>query len=412
MRILFVAVSAAALLASACNGQQPPVAATGAAAAQGGAGQAIDYGQANTPEQRPAFAGQTRAPAVRVSVPVETTVVARGLERPWAVEVLPDGRMLVTEKAGRLRLVARDGTIGAPIGGLPAVDARDQGGLLDVALAPDFVTSGRIWWSYAERREDGRTNTAVAMGVWRDGQPSLSDVRVVWRQEPAWNSTKHYGSRIVFSNDGHVFITTGERSGTDSRPLAQELNAELGKVIRLNVDGSVDRENPFTSVVGAQPEIWSYGHRNLQSAALDAQGRLWTVEHGPRGGDELNMPQAGRNYGWPVITYGEEYNGSPVGEGQTARQGMEQPVYYWDPVIAPSGMVIYSGSLAPAWRGNVFIGGLRTDGLVRLVLENDRVAGEERIPLGARTRDVTQGPDGALYAALDTGDIVRIAPRR
>ncbi len=409
MRPLFAVVSAAALIAAACNAQPAP--GNEPSSAGGQRGTPPEYGQANTPEQRPAFPGQTRAPGVATTVPTVTTTVARGLERPWAVEVLPDGRMLVTEKAGRLRLVAADGTVGAPIGGLPAVDARDQGGLLDVALAPDFATSGRIWWSYSEPRENRTNGTAVATGVMRDGQAALSDVRVVWRQTPAWASTKHYGSRIAFDTSGHVYITTGERSDPEPRPLAQSLGAALGKVIRLNLDGSVPSDNPFVGREGALPEIWSYGHRNLQSAAIDAQGRLWTVEHGPRGGDELNRPQDGLNYGWPVITYGEDYSGAPLGEGITAREGMEQPLYYWDPVIAPSGMVVYSGSLAPAWTGNIFIGGLRAEALVRLVLDGDRVVGEERIPMGERVRDVTQGPDGALYAALDDGRIVRVSPR-
>jgi len=416
MRALLAAASAVALLGAACNaqGSGQPAHVTGNAPARSGgsAGAAIDYGTANTPEQRPAFAGQTRAPGVAQSVPVQTTVVARGLESPWGVEVLPDGRMLVTERQGRLRLVARDGTLSAPIGGLPAVDARGrQGGLLDVALAPDFGTSGRIWWSYSEPRENGENGTAVASGVWREGRPNLSDVRVVWRQTPSWRSTMHYGSRIVFDRAGHVFITTGERSMAEPRQLAQDLGTGLGKVIRLNLDGTVPRDNPFVDREGVLPEIWSYGHRNLQSAALDGQGRLWTVEHGPRGGDELNRPQAGRNYGWPVITYGEDYSGAPLGQGVTARQGMEQPLYYWDPVIAPSGMVVHTGAGSAAWRGNVFIGGMGTQGLVRLVLDGDRVVGEERIPVGERVRDVTQGPGGALYAALDDGRILRIAPR-
>lgn len=413
MRALFLSVAASALFAVACNAQSPASGTSGnAPASSGGAGQAVDYGEANTPEQRPAFAGQTRAPAVSVSVPVQTEVVARGLDRPWAVEMMPDGRLIVTEKEGRLRIVGRDGRLGEPIAGVPRVDARDQGGLLDVALQPDFASSRRIWISYAEPQEGGRNNTAVAVGTLAADDRSLTDVRVVWRQQPAWDSTKHFGSRIAFDGQGHVFITTGERSNPEPRVFAQDLGAGLGKVIRLNLDGSVPRDNPFVGRQGALPEIWSYGHRNLQSAAVDAQGRLWTVEHGPRGGDELNLPLAGRNYGWPVITYGEEYSGQPVGQGLTAREGMEQPVYYWDPVIAPSGMVVYSGSLAPQWRGDIFIGGLRTEGLVRLTLQNDRVVGEERMPLGARTRDVTQGGDGALYAALDNGTIVRVSPRR
>lgn len=412
MRALLTAASVLTLLATACSAQPTS---TPPAAQPGGRGAPVAYGDANVPSQRPAFSGQTRAPAVAVASPaLSRTVIASGLDHPWAVEQLPDGRFIVTERPGRLRIVGRDGRLGEPIAGLPRVFAEDQGGLLDVALPPDFATSRRIWFSYAEPQPNDMNNTAVASGVLSADERSLTNVRVVWRQRPPWRSTKHFGGRIVFDGAGHVFITTGERSNPESRPHAQDLDYALGKVIRLNVDGSTPTDNPFVGRAGALPEIWSLGHRNLQSAALDPQGRLWTVEHGPRGGDELNRPEAGRNYGWPIITYGQDYSGAPIGQGITSQAGLEQPVYYWDPVIAPSGMVFYTGALVPQWRGSVFIGALgRVQAVVRLVIENDRVVGEERIPIGQRVRDVIQGADGALYIVTDedNGRLIRLAPR-
>ena len=372
----------------------------------------------NAPDQKPAFPGQTRAPAPAEPTAVATTTAAEGIQGGWGFEFLPDGRMIVTEKSGQLRIVPPNGTPGEPIKGVPKVDARGQGGLLDVALSPNFAEDRLVYLSFSEPRQGGGNGTSVARGklVEQDGQPRLENVQVIFRQTPAWQNNMHFGSRLVFAPDGKLFVTVGERSDREPRVQAQQLSSGLGKVFRINPDGSAPADNPFVDRKGAQPAIWSYGHRNIQSATLDSSGRLWTVEHGPRGGDELNHPEPGKNYGWPEVTYGVEYSGQKVGRGVTQRDGTEQPVYYWDPVIGPSGMAVYEGSLFPNWRGALLVGGLVSQGLVVLRLENGRVVSEERIPLGGRTRDVKVGPDGAVYALLETrgggpSRIVRIAPK-
>ncbi|CAN7322087.1 PQQ-dependent sugar dehydrogenase [Phenylobacterium sp. LjRoot219] len=389
----------------------------GCAKADSSAGQAGAPLETRPPnsDYKPAFAGQTRAPAARSEIALDVTPVVTGLERPWALEFLPDGRMIITEIEGRMRIAGRDGRLSAPVAGLPRVDARAQGGLLDVAVDPDFARNQTIFFSYAEPREGGN-GTALARARLVDGpQPRLEELKVIFRQMPTFDSAQHFGSRIVFAPDGTLFLGLGERSQPASRVRAQDLGAHFGKVVRINKDGTVPADNPFVGRAGVQPEIWSYGHRNIQSAALNPTTRqLWVIEHGPRGGDELNLAQAGKNYGWPVISYGLEYSGRKMPGGATAREGMEQPAYYWDPVIAPSGMIFYTGDLFPAWRNNIFVGGLESEKLVRLVLEGDRVVGEEWLlrDQGQRIRDVNQGPDGALYVAVDGGSILRITPKR
>jgi glucose/arabinose dehydrogenase len=309
-----------------------------------------------------------------------------------------------------LRFVSADGHLSEPLAGVPEVWARGQGGLLDVVLAPDFATSRLIYLSYAEPGGAG-AGTAVARGRLTDS--GLDGVEVVFRQEPKRGAGQHFGSRLVFARDGNLFVTTGDRG---SRELAQELDRPMGKVLRIRPDGAVPPDNPFVSRRAALPVIWSYGHRNLQGAALHPQtGQLWTVEHGARGGDEVNAPRAGRNHGWPVITYGRDYSGATIGEG-TSKPGMEQPIHYWDPSIAPSGMAFYTGDRFPAWRGNLFVGSLKFGLVSRLELQGERVVSEERIldGLGGRVRDVRQGPDGYLYLLTDesNGRIVRIEPAR
>ena len=370
--------------------------------------------------QTPAFPGQTRAETPARPTPVTITPFAEGLRQSWAMEFLPDGRVLTTEKAGGMRIVGADGRPGPSVTGVPAVDARGQGGLLDVALSPGFMEDRTIFASSAEPRGGGRNGTSVfrARLVEQDGAARLEDVTVILRQEPSYAGTLHFGSRLVFGRDGTLFVTVGERSDDATRVQAQDIRSGLGKIFRIRPDGSVPPDNPFVGRADALPTIWSYGHRNLQSAALDGQGRLWTVEHGPRGGDELNRPEPGKNYGWPEVTYGIEYRGVKVGRGVTEKAGTEQPVYYWDPVIAPSGMEIYSGDLFPDWRGAVLVGGLRAECVVVLRMRDDRVASEERLPTGARVRDVKQGPDGAVYVLTELDGagsgsrILRIAPRR
>lgn len=369
---------------------------------QAGGRPPVDMGPPNARSQQPAFEAQTRAPQPAQPAKVTMQTVADDLPRLWAMEFLPDGRMLVTAKKGDMYIVDRDGTAGDAIKGVPKVDADGQGGLLDVALAPDFAESGTIFFSYAEPRDGGGNGTSVARArlAIEGDSGTLQDVRVIFRQTPAYDGDKHFGSRLAFDPQGRLFVTVGERSDTPIRDQAQDLSSGLGKVFRINQDGSIPDGNPFAD--SSQPAIWSYGHRNVQSAVVDAEGRLWIVEHGPKGGDELNRPEAGKNYGWPVITYGLTYGGQPVGQGITAKEGMEQPIYYWDPVIAPSGMALYTADAIPKWKGALLIGGLITQGLVILHLDGNRVATEEHVPLDARIRDVKVGPDGAVYAVTES----------
>ncbi len=339
------------------------------------------------------------------------TTVAKGIEHGWGFAFLPDNRILVTERPGRMRIVGTDGSLSAPLQGLPRIAVVGQGGLLDVTLSPDFATDRLVYFSFAEAG-DGGVGTAVARG--RLAASSLENVQVIWRQQPKVDGGNHFGSRIVFRGDGTLFITLGDRYS--HREKVQNLGTTIGKVVRINADGSVPRDNPFVGRAGALPEIWSYGHRNVQAAALHPQTReLWTIEHGARGGDELNNPQAGRNYGWPVITYGVDYSGEKIGEG-TAKAGMEQPVYYWDPVIAPAGAVFYTGQAFAQWQGDLFVGSMNPGGLVRLDLEDGRVRQETRYlgELRERIRDVQQGSDGLLYVLTDEsrGRVLRLAPKK
>ena len=374
-----------------------------------------DTAPPNAPDQVPAFEGQTRAPSPAEPASVSQEVVAKDLPQLWSMEFLPDGRMLVTAKAGAMHIIAEDGTAGPEISGVPEVDADGQGGLLDVALAPDYDTSGLIYFSFSEPREGGNgTSVAKAKLVPDDaGGAALEDVAVIFQQMPTYDGDKHFGSRLVFGPGGELYVTVGERSDVETRQQAQDIGSGLGKVFRIDAQGAALADNPFADREGAMPEIWSLGHRNMQSAALDGEGRLWTVEHGPKGGDELNRPEAGKNYGWPEVTYGEDYSGAPIGEGITQKAETEQPVYYWDPVIAPSGMAYYDGDAIVGWNGAFIVGGLVSQGLVVLHLDDDSVTAEERVPLNARVRDVKIGPDGAVYAVTEnpsagTSQIVRV----
>ena len=375
----------------------------------------LETRQPNAPGQRPAFEGQTRACGISSGVALDVRVLAKGLEHPWAVEPLPGGDFLVTEKPGRMRIVTAKGQLGQPIAGVPEVDARGQGGLLDVALSPGFDSDRTIYWSYSEPRKGGNA-TSVARGVLSVDRRKLDRVTVIFRALPVYDGDKHYGSRLSFGPDGMLYITLGERSDKPMRPQAQQLDSHMGKILRVRPDGSVPDDNPFTGKDGARPEIWTLGHRNVQAAGFDPEGRFWVVEHGTNGGDELNRVERGKNYGWPVQAYGEEYSGEAIPGAATAREGMEQPVYYWDPVIAPSGAQFYTGDAFPAWRNSLFIGSLKDMKLVRLTLEGDRVTGEEHLLADRkqRVRDVRQGPDGALYIVTDQadGELWRIASRR
>jgi len=412
MKSLLFAASAAVLLA-ACGG--PPGNAQGAGAA---AGASVETRTPNGKDQKPAFPGQTRAPEMKANVTIDVTDYVTGLQRPWGLAFTPDGGLLITERPGRLRLF-KDGKLSDPIAGVPAVDPRDQGGLLGLALDPGFAKNGLVYLAYAEPPKDGANNAAVARGklVVAGGAPRLEGVTVIYRQTPPLASTKHYGGRLVFGRDGTLFVTGGERSITEGRMQAQRMDGTLGKVVRINADGSIPKDNPFVGKPGVRPEIFSIGHRNILGAALNpATGELWEVEHGTRGGDELNIVRKGKDYGWPTIAYGIEYAGGPITGDITQKAGMEQPIYYWDPVIAPGAMAFYTSKAAPAWKDSLFVTGLGPKYLSRLTLQGEKVVGEERLltEIGERLRDIVVGPDGALYITTDNdrGRVLRVAPRK
>ena len=360
----------------------------------------------------PTAAATQTFPSDAGNLNVET--IARGLDHPWALAFLPDGKMLVTERPGRLRIVARDGSISPPVSGVPQVRASGQGGLHDVVLDRNFASNRTIYLCYAEPASGGG-RTAMARARFTDGEAArLDDVKVIFRQEGPLSSGNHYGCRIVQGRDGNLWLTMGDHF--TYRDQAQNLANHLGKIVRVTPDGAVPRDNPFVGRNDAKPEIWSYGHRNSQGAALHPQtGKLWEHEHGPRGGDEVNIPLAGKNYGWPVIGYGVDYSGAKIHEA-TAKAGMEQPVKYWVPSIAPSGMAFYTGDVFPRWKGNLFVGALAEQLLVRLELDGEKVTKEERLlgNLNARIRDVRQGPDGAIWLATDSSDgrIIRVTPAK
>ena len=358
----------------------------------------------------PAAAAQT---AESSAGNLTATVIAEGLDHPWALGFLPDGRMLVTERSGQLRIID-GGVVGEPIAGVPAVYNQGQGGLLDLALAPDFATSGQIYLTFSERAQDaglqrGQGTAVFSARLVLEGDGGrLEDGKVIFRMNNFTTTNRHFGSRVVIGQDGNLFVTLGER-GDQNR--AQDMTDLAGAIIRIAPDGSVPEDNPKPE--GWAPELWSKGHRNPQGATLREDGVLFTVEHGARGGDEVNMPRPGANYGWPIITYGVDYSGVPIGEG-TAKEGLEQPLHYWDPSISPSGLDFYDGELLPEWQGDLLSGGLSGQLLVRLDMEGDAVVGEERLFQGqlGRIRDVRVGPDGAIYLLTDedNGRLIRVAP--
>ena len=343
--------------------------------------------------------------------PIRVTKVASGLDHPWALAFLPDGNMLVTERSGQLRRISRDGGISAPLAGVPQVFAQGQGGLLDVVLSPDFAATQRIYLSYAEPGENGTAGTAVASATL--GDAGLSEVKVIYRQDPKLDGPNHFGSRLVFDGQGHIFISQGERN---KRPTAQELDKLQGKLVRLNLDGSVPRDNPFVGQANVRPEIWSYGHRNMQGMAIDPRtGKLWESEHGPRGGDEINLPQPGKNYGWPIVTYGINYSGLPIPEAEgREKPGMEPPYHVWEKSPGLSGMAFFTGRPGTPWNDSLFLGSLAESNLIRLTLQGDKITGEERLmnEIGERVRDVRVGPDDNIYVLTDenNGKLFRIEP--
>lgn len=357
----------------------------------------------------PAFAGQTRIGSVETTTNISTTIITSSLAAPWGITSLPDGRLLVTQKGGQMRIVTTAGAVSNAITGIPAVNSTDQGGLLGLCIDPQFTTNRMVYWVFSENVSGG-TVTSVAKGRLSDNETTIENSTVIYRAFPAANSTLHYGGRIVFDSNGNLLVSTGERSDLATRPLAQSVTAALGKIVRITTDGQPASGNP-TFGAGALPELYSMGHRNPQGIAIHpTTGDLWQVEHGPRGGDEINRVTAGANYGWPIITYGIEYSGETIGDGIQQQAGLQQPAYYWDPVISPSGITFYKGSRVPEWENNLFIGALSGQHIARIVIKNNKVVGEERLLTGEgqRFRDITQGKDNALYAITDSGRLYRI----
>lgn len=359
---------------------------------------------------QPAFAGQTRAPGVKTTVPFEGRVLTTALKRPWGITVLPDGRLLITEKEGNMRIATTAGQLSEPITGIPPVNSAGQGGLLGVTIDPQFNSNRMVYWVFSENTSDGNL-TSVAKGSLSTDERRIENATVIYRATPAYRGNLHYGGRVLVDRSGNLVVSTGERSDLATRAQAQDLNSGLGKIIKITKDGQPATGNPFIGRSGARPEIFSYGHRNIQGLSFHPEtGDLWAGEMGPRGGDEINLIRPGLNYGWPVIGYGIEYSGEKVGAGITKQEGMEQPVYYWDPVLSPSGMTFYNGDEMKEWDNNLFIAGLNSNHIARVIIRNNRVVGEERLLAGEgqRFRDITQGRDGALYAVTDGGRLYRI----
>ena len=363
-------------------------------------------------DYKPAKAGQTRVAGVKTKTDYKVDKLAEKLVLPWAVIPLPDGRLLITERKGSMQILDANGALVKKITGFPEVDASGQGGMLDVALDPNFSKNKIIYWSFSEKNDVGNL-MAVAKGELNEAESKVQNPVIIFRATPALKSSMHYGSRLVFDKDGNLFVSTGERSILEGRKQAQWLNSGLGKIFKITKDGKPAPGNPFINQKDAMPEIFAYGVRNAQSLDINpATGEVWEAEFGPKGGDEVNIIRAGKNYGWPTITYGLEYSGEKVGDGIQQKEGMEQPVYYWDPVLSPSGMTFYKGNTIPEWKNNLFIGGLSSMHIVRLVIENNKVVGEERLLADKkeRFRDVAYF-NGMLYAVTDSGNLYRISKK-
>jgi glucose/arabinose dehydrogenase len=410
-RIVPATLIVTAIVFSACEDKKSnePVAANADSSVTG---PGVETKDPNT-KYKPAFEGQTRIGGVKTSTAYEGKAIATDLKSPWGITVLPDGRLLITEKTGTLRIATTTGQLSAPITGLPKVDPAGQGGLLGITIDPAFATNRMVYWVFSEPLPEGNL-TAVAKGKLSADEKKIEGATVIYRATPAYKGDKHYGGRIIFDKSGNLVVSTGERSDLVTRPQSQDIKSGLGKVLRITTDGKPVSGNPLATNANARPEIYSYGHRNVQGLAFHPQtGDLWEAEFGPRGGDEINRIEAGKNYGWPTITYGIEYGGDKVGDAIQQKEGMEQPVYYWDPVVSPSGITFYSSDSIPEWKNNLFISALSGQHIVRLVIENNKVTGEERLlgNEGQRFRDITQGNDGALYAITDQGKLYRIGKK-
>ncbi len=411
-KFLLLSIAASSLL-YACSTNQPDNSQARVESSDSAADKILPPVESQKPNTnyKPAFAGQTRIAGVKTSSPYQARAIANGLEKPWGITQLPDGRLLITQKEGSMRIATTEGELSAPITGIPKVDSRGQGGLQGLTIDPDFTNNRTVYFIFSEPFEKGNV-AALAKGILSADDKTMQNVTVLYRATPSYNGDKHYGGRVLVASDGNLIMTTGERSDLETRPQAQQLNSALGKILRLTKDGKPATGNPFEGREGARPEIYSYGHRNVLGIAFHpVTGDLWSNEMGPRGGDEINLVKPGKNYGWPVITYGIEYSGATIGKGQTQMDGMEQPVYYWDPVLSPGGMTFYPGDVVPEWKNNLFIGGLSSKHISRLVINSEnKVVGEERLLEGEkqRFRDVIQGRDGNLYAITDEGRLYRI----
>lgn len=373
----------------------------------------VETQKANT-DYPPAFEGQTRIAGVKTTTAYESTVVTDKLKSPWGIAVLPDGRLLITEREGTLRIVGVDGAVSEAITGLPKVDADGQGGLLGITLDPDFTSNRTVYWAFSEPANGGN-HTAVGKGRLSDDEKTIEQASVIYQALPTYDGKLHYGGRVLFGKDGFLYLSTGERSDLETRPQAADLTSALGKIIRITKDGKPAEGNPFASQADARPEIYSYGHRNVQGMAFHPEtGDLWETEFGPRGGDELNRVEPGKHYGWPEITYGLEYSGEKVGDPVIQKkEGLEQPVYYWDPVLSPSGITFYDSDVIPEWKNNLFISGLSSTHIARIVIKDNKVVGEERLLAkeGQRFRDIKQGNNGELFTVTDGGKLYKISKK-
>jgi len=408
-KVIPIIITGAAIMLASCGTKKTEQTEALASDSTSVSNSPVETKKANT-DYKPAFEGQTRIAGVKSATAYEGTLLDSSLTRPWGIASLPDGRFIITEKGGTMKIAKATGEIGTSLGGVPKVDSDGQGGLLGVCIDPAFEKNKMVYWAFSEPVSGGNL-TAVAKGKLSADEKKLEGVKVIYRATPAFKGTLHFGGRVKFTKEGYLVVTTGERSDTVTRPQAQHLNSGLGKVIRITTDGKPVAGNPFEGKADARPELYSYGHRNVQSIAFHpVTGDLWEAEFGPRGGDELNRIEAGKNYGWPTITYGIEYSGKKVGDSIQVKDGFEQPVYYWDPVISPSGMTFYSSDSIPEWKNNLFISTLSGMHICRLIIENNKVVGEERLltEVEQRFRDIAEGKDGALYAVTDQGRLYRI----
>ena len=405
-----VAVCSLLFLAS-CSGNSQPTTSINNPVKGNNSASNPETTEPNSPTYQPAFEGQTRVEGVKTKTAYQVEVINSNLGKPWGITNLPDGRFLITEKSGFMNIVSADGKLVTKVEGFPTVDAKAQGGLLDVALDPDFKNNKIIYWTFSEPVTGGN-HTSVGKGTLSDDEKTIENPQVIFRATPTYDGKLHYGSRLVFDKDGTLFVSTGERSDIETRPLAQSTTAYLGKVLKITKEGKPAPDNPFIGSSKYKPEIYSYGHRNPQGLALDEKGQLWEAEMGPKGGDEVNLIQPGKNYGWDDVTYGIEYSGKKVGAGIQQKDGTEQPVYYWDPSISMSGITFYTGNMEE-WKNNMIVGCLSGEKLIRLVIKNNKVVGEEWLleDKKERFRDVLNGSDGNLYGITDSGKLYKISKR-